>query len=95
MSIGMSTVHKHLSVVSLIPQWSGWETSVPLEFLSIIEQEAKIGRWDASDQIEITALKLSDSAKSFYNGCLEHHMEDTQTKGEFYGSGIKNQRRKN
>jgi len=37
-SLGPPTVHKDLSLISLIPKWSGSETGIPLqEFLSSIE----------------------------------------------------------
>jgi hypothetical protein len=37
-SVGTHTVHKDLSLISLIPKWSGAETGIPLEeFLSVIE----------------------------------------------------------
>jgi hypothetical protein len=36
--VGTPTVHKDLSLISLIPKWSGAETGIPLEeFLSVIE----------------------------------------------------------
>ena len=71
---GTQTVHKDLSLVSLVPKWSGSETGIPLEeFLSSIEGAAQIGLWDNSDRLNVAALRLTDGAKEFYNGCLELH----------------------
>ena len=48
---GTQTVHKDLSLVSLVPKWSGSETGIPLEdFLSSIKGAAQIGLWDNSDR---------------------------------------------
>ena len=68
------TVHKDLSLISLIPKWSGSETGIPLEeFLSSIERSSRMGLWRDTDKLEIAILRLSDVAKQFYNGCLELH----------------------
>jgi hypothetical protein len=78
MSTGTPTVHKDLSLISLVPKWSGSETTVPLEeFISSIEGSAKIGRWQDLDCVQITVLKLTDQAKSFYTGRPELPAEDT------------------
>ena len=74
MSMGLPTVHKDLSLISLIPKWSGSESAVPLEeFLAIVDSAARIGNWDQTDCLEIVALKLADPTKSFHNTCLELH----------------------
>jgi hypothetical protein len=63
MSLGAPTVHKDLSLISLIPKWSGSGSSNSLEeFISILEASAQIGRWEAKDMLEIAALKLQGSA---------------------------------
>jgi hypothetical protein len=73
------TLHKDLSLVPLIPKWSGSDSPVNLEeFLSSVEAAARIGRWQDEDKREIAALKLTDSAKQFYQGCAELH-EDSAT----------------
>jgi hypothetical protein len=60
-----------------VPKWSGPESAVSLEeFFENIESATKIGRWHASDCLQIAALKLTDSARIFYNICLELHAED-------------------
>ena len=71
------TVHKDLSLISLVPKWSGAETATPLEeFISSIDGEAKIGRWDDADRLQVPVLRLLDPAKAFYNSNLELHGED-------------------
>ena len=74
MTMGTPTVHKDLSLISVVPKWSGLESAVPLEeFFAIIEVSAKIGRWEQADKLRIAVLKLTDSAKMFYNGFLDLH----------------------
>jgi hypothetical protein len=78
LSIGTLAVHKDLSLISLIPKWSGSESAVSLEeFISSIEGAAELVRWQNSDCVRIAALKLTDLARSFYNTCQELHAEDT------------------
>ena len=44
------TVHKDLSLVSLVPEWSGAESAISLEeFFSSIEGSANIGHWAEAD----------------------------------------------
>jgi hypothetical protein len=77
LSTGMPTVHKDLSLISLIPKWSGLEAGVPLEgFFSSTEGSAQIECWEQSDKIRIAVLKLTGAAKLFYNRCPELHTED-------------------
>ena len=46
-SAGTPTVHKDLSLISLVPKWSGLENGIPLEeFLTTVETSARIGFWD-------------------------------------------------
>jgi len=78
MSIGAPTVHKDLSLISLVPKWSGLDSGVTLEeFFASIESSAKIGRWQEDDQREIAVMRLAGSAKIFYQGCTELHEEGT------------------
>ena len=45
-SVGTPTIHKDLSLIFLIPKWSGSETGIPLEeFLSSIQSSAHVGSW--------------------------------------------------
>jgi len=79
MLAGTPTVHKDLSLISLVQKWSGSESTVTLEeFFSSIEAAARIGRWEDKDQVEIAILKLTDSAKLFYLGCAELHAKDVK-----------------
>jgi hypothetical protein len=69
-----SAATKDLSLVSLVPRWAG---TVPLsEFLESIENVARIGRWMYDDKIRIAILKLSDTARAFFNAHLELHSPD-------------------
>jgi len=71
-SVGTPTNHKYLSLISLVPKWSGSETGIPLEeFLSRIESSGRMGSWQDADKLEIAIFRLSDVAKQFYNWCLE------------------------
>jgi len=68
-SVGKPTIHKDLSLISLIPKWSESETGIPLkEFLSSIKSSGRMGLWQKADKLEIAILRLSDVAKQFYNG---------------------------
>jgi len=54
MSLGAPTVHKDLSLISLVPKWSGLNSAVTLEgFFASIEASAKIRRWEQTDQPQI------------------------------------------
>ena len=73
-SAGTPTIHKDLSLISLILKWSGSETGIPLEeFLSSMESSGRIVLWQDADKLDIEIFWLSDVAKQFYNGCLELH----------------------
>jgi len=77
MSVGAPTIHKDMSLVTLIPKWTGSDSAVTLEeFLASVESAARIGRWVDSDMREIATLKLAGSAKVFYQGCNELHEND-------------------
>ena len=77
LSGGPPTVHKDLSLVSLVPKWSGLNSAVPIkEFFASIEGAAQIGKWERPDQVRIAVLKLTDAAILFYNGCPELHEKD-------------------
>ena len=77
LSVGTPTVYKNLSLISLVPKWSGSEAAVPLEeFIGSIEAASRMGRWQDRDNFEIAVLKPKDSAKMFYQGCAELHAQD-------------------
>jgi hypothetical protein len=63
---------KDLSLISIIPRWSGSHRALPLnEFFEAIEGSASIGNWSESDCKHICILKLTDAAKAFYNASIE------------------------
>jgi hypothetical protein len=65
---------KDLSLVSLVPKWTGTAGKAPLsEFFEAVETAARIGRWSEADKVSLAALKLSDAAKAFYNSKPELH----------------------
>ena len=58
LSLGTPTIHKDLSLVSLVPKWSGTETAVPRnEFFASIDGAAQIGRWGHSDCVRICSFE--------------------------------------
>jgi hypothetical protein len=64
MSLGTPTVHKDLSLISVVPKWSGSDSTITLdEFFTSIESSAKIGNWQENDQLEIAVLRLTSAAK--------------------------------
>ena len=65
-------VPKDLSLVSLVPIWSGGGTALPInEFFETIEGSAAIGNWTEADQNQVCALKLTDAARAFYSATPE------------------------
>jgi len=69
-------VHKDLSLISVIPKWSVSDDTVTLEeFLETIESSGRIVRWTDKDQGFVAVLKLTGSAKSFYQFCDELHVQ--------------------
>jgi len=76
-SSGTHTVHKDLSLISLVPKRSGVENATPLEeILASIDRAALIGKWQDTDCLNVAVLRLADPAKTFYNTCLELHTKD-------------------
>jgi len=52
MSLGAPTVHKDLSLISLVPRWScSKSTNFLEEFISTLEATARIGRWEQKDTL--------------------------------------------
>ena len=77
LSGGPYSVHKDLSLVALVPKWSGIDSAVPIEeFFATIEGATQIGNWKESDQIRIAVLKLTDAARLFYSGFPKLHEKD-------------------
>jgi hypothetical protein len=51
MSVEAPTLHKDMSLITLVPKWTGSDSTVTLEeFLSGVEAAARIGRWQDSDK---------------------------------------------
>jgi hypothetical protein len=76
-SSGRPTAPKDLSLISLIPKWSGTEKSVNVkEFFEIVESSAKIGCWTDFDKVQITVLKITEVAKAFYSSNPELQKTD-------------------
>jgi len=66
LSLGTPTGYKDLSLIWLIPRWSGSDSSNSLEeFISTLEASARIGRWEPKGTVEIAALKLDDQLEYF------------------------------
>jgi hypothetical protein len=62
---------KDLSVVSLVPKWSGAEKGTPLnEFLEAVERAAWSGNWSDQDKVQVAILRLHDNARVFFDGRL-------------------------
>jgi hypothetical protein len=67
-------VTKDLSLVALVPKWSGTDKAIPLhEFFETIESTGKIGNWTQEDMVRIATPKLTGVARVFYNRTLELH----------------------
>jgi hypothetical protein len=67
LTIGVKT--KDLSLAASIKEWSGSVKTKPVtEFLTQIEQCAKISNWEDGDLVNIVKAKLSGEALQFVNG---------------------------
>ena len=83
-----------MSLVALVRKWSGTDKAVPLrEFFETIESTGKIGNWTHEDMVKIATLKLTDVARSFYNGTLELHDQGITLAA--YKTAFQNRKRKN
>jgi hypothetical protein len=57
---------KDLSLVGMVPKWSGTDKAVPLhDFFEIPEITARVGNWTQEDEISIAAMRLTDVARIF------------------------------
>jgi hypothetical protein len=66
---------KDMSLVTLVPKWSGTETAIPItRFFDAIEGAASMGNWTDADKVGVCALKLADTVGEFYesNPDLRH-----------------------
>jgi hypothetical protein len=58
---------KDLSLVALVPKWSGADPAVPLtRFFATIEGSARIGNWTDADKVQVCSLKLTGEAAEFF-----------------------------
>ena len=82
--------HKILSLVTLFPMWIGTETASHLiEFFEAIEGTARIGNWSEADQMQICALRLTETAHAFYSATPElrdHSLTWQDFKASFFRS---------
>jgi predicted PolB exonuclease-like 3'-5' exonuclease len=68
---------KDLSLVPLVPKWAGTSRSISVqEFFDTVIIVAVVVKWMRADKIRITTLKLTDTARTFYNTTSEFHAED-------------------
>jgi len=57
---------KDLSLVTLIPTWSGTSKSTSLsDFLKSVERSAEAGNWSDQNRVSLAILKLEDTARVF------------------------------
>jgi len=70
--------YKDLSLVSLVPRWSGGESALPIhEFFGTIEGSAAIWNWTQADMKQVCALKLTDAVRAFYSATPELRSPNT------------------
>jgi hypothetical protein len=64
----VQAVAKDLSLISLVPRWTGTNKQCPLhEILGSLEDEASLGILSDTDKVKVTSLKLSDAARLYFN----------------------------
>jgi hypothetical protein len=69
-----ATTAKDLSLVSLVPTWSGSPKAGPLQaFLTSVETTVEVGSWTDPDKVRIASLKLTETARAFYDVTPELH----------------------
>jgi hypothetical protein len=62
------TITEDLSLRALVPKRAGTGRSCPLhEFFESVESAALVGNWSDGDKVRITCLKLTDTARQFFN----------------------------
>jgi hypothetical protein len=77
--------YKDLSLVSLVPKWSGIESAPPIqELFDTIEGSAAIGNWTPADMKQACALKLTVEARAFYSAMPE--LRDPNTSWQVFKS---------
>ena len=82
LATALPALHKDLSLISIVPKWSGAEADTPVEdFLASIEGAAKTARWDGTDCLRIATLRLRDPAKAFYKSSHKLQAGDATWEG--------------
>ena len=68
------SVTKDMSLLSLIPQWTGTDKRAPLtQFFEVTEIAARIGCWSEADMVQLAIFRLSDITRAFYDEtCVLH-----------------------
>jgi hypothetical protein len=60
------------SFIILVPTWSGSPEAGPLQaFLTSVETTSELGSWTDLDKVRIASLKLTETARAFYDATLE------------------------
>jgi hypothetical protein len=55
----MSPAVRDMSVISLVPRWSGTEKGISLnEFLEAVKRTAWLGNWLDKDKVQVAILRL-------------------------------------
>jgi hypothetical protein len=68
----LDTTTKDLTLLTLVPKWSGTEKSGSLqEFLSAVENMAEMGNWSDRDKVRIATMKLEDAARVLVEAASE------------------------
>src|SRR5215469_4079172 len=73
----ISSAAKDLSLVNIIPKWSGSSQSGSLsDFINSVERAADSGNWSDQDRVSLAIMKLEDSARLFVEAAPELKKKD-------------------
>jgi hypothetical protein len=71
---GFQMTTKDLSLISLVPKWAGTGRLCSLnEFFESVQSAASLGNWSDRDKVRIASLKLTETARLFFNTTPELH----------------------
>jgi hypothetical protein len=63
---------KDMSVVSLVPKWSGADKGIPSnEFLEAVERAAWLGNLSDQDKVQVANLQHHENARVFFDGRID------------------------
>jgi hypothetical protein len=63
---GRVSCNKDMSVVSLVPNWSGEQKGTPLNvFSEAVERASWLGNWSDQDKVQVAILRLHENARFF------------------------------